>query len=282
MHHLAQVKSEAAPRLCPAAKHFHWGKAKQELGACGKLPVSSGRLGQEWGARSSLACPRLTHGHSFPLQPAKAASRQEPGLQGLCHAWQHQVLCKKTAKWSKTEVCHLQEERPGYSWCRKCEHPGQDGRQSHEVPTGGTSLCDNHPEECGREDFEEEGSEKWLIKIWTRTFLSLLPGKLACKLYWFKFLSAWSLSITGFCFNGGVQLWPMLVRLPLQGNFQIAIQTQFQLWKKQWFWLCFGLGSAVTWHYAHVSSKASPSKGKEPRMLHTQQQNPRSMVSAYL
>lgn len=33
------------------------------------------------------------------------------------------------------------------------------------VATGGTSLCDNHPEECGREDFEKEGSEKWLIEV---------------------------------------------------------------------------------------------------------------------
>lgn len=26
VHHLAQGKSEVASRLCPAAKHFHWGK----------------------------------------------------------------------------------------------------------------------------------------------------------------------------------------------------------------------------------------------------------------
>lgn len=83
-----------------------------------------------------------------------------------------------TAKRSKTKVCLLQKERPGYSCCRKWGDPGQDGRQSPKVPAGAISLCDNHPEECGREEFEKEGSEKWLTKVWT------------CKSYVF-FLVSW-------------------------------------------------------------------------------------------
>lgn len=52
-------------------------------------------LGQEWGAGSSPALSRLPHVHSFPLLPAKAASRQESRSQGLSHDLQHQVLCKQ-------------------------------------------------------------------------------------------------------------------------------------------------------------------------------------------
>lgn len=87
---------------------------EQELGASGRLWASAsiflGRLGQERGARSSPARSRLTHGHSFPLLCAKAASRQEPGSQGLCHALQHQVLCKRQQNRAKQKYATIKRK----------------------------------------------------------------------------------------------------------------------------------------------------------------------------